>query len=183
MQSSILPQELFNVIAEISAKVAIDTFKAEMQKEAKKKEKRADKGRLVRDILKTYRAKKSSLEEEIVLTKEEEVEHRWRFLEDLMGCSSVVISRTEAEILDFEKKRKKDAYIVREIDKAMKMYKKKCDNSSSEEEKRRYIELHDMYIKEEEVTALELAERFCISEKTVYKDIGIASRQLADYLI
>ena len=40
-----------------------------------------------------------------------------------------------------------------------------------------------MYIAEEETTVLEIAEKENISEKTVYKDLGIASGIVAVYLL
>lgn len=56
-------------------------------------------------------------------------------------------------------------------------------NSSSEEAKRRYRELHAMYIDDEAHDVKEIAEMENISEKIVYRDIGIACKILAVYLL
>ena len=65
----------------------------------------------------------------------------------------------------------------------MALYKKEADNSSSEEAKRRYRELHAMYIDDEAHDVKEIAEMENISEKIVYRDIGIACKILAVYLL
>ena len=57
------------------------------------------------------------------------------------------------------------------------------ENSSSEEAKRRYRELHAMYIDDEAHDVKEIAEMENISEKIVYRDIGIACKILAVYLL
>ena len=79
--------------------------------------------------------------------------------------------------------RKRDSFEIQSIDKAMALYKKEADNSSSEEAKRRYRELHAMYIDDEAHDVKEIAEMENISEKIVYRDIGIACKILAVYLL
>ena len=55
------------------------------------------------------------------------------------------------------------------------MYREECEKSGSEEAKRRYRELSMMYLDEKKpYTVQEISEVENISDKTVYKDIGIA---------
>ena len=97
----------------------------------------------------------------------------------LSGISCIL----EYDIRSVENKRKRDSFEIQSIDKAMALYKKEADNSSSEEAKRRYRELHAMYIDDEAHDVKEIAEMENISEKIVYRDIGIACKILAVYLL
>lgn len=63
------------------------------------------------------------------------------------------------------------------------MYRKECEQSKSEEVKRRYRELSMMYLDEYAYTVQEISEIEKISDKTVYKDLGIACGIVAVYLL
>ena len=63
------------------------------------------------------------------------------------------------------------------------MYREECEKSGSEEAKRRYRELSMMYLDEKPYTVQEISEVENISDKTVYKDIGIACGIVAIYLL
>ena len=71
-------------------------------------------------------------------------------------------------------KREEDLYCVFRIEKATEMYREECEKSGSEEAKRRYRELIMRYRDEKPYTVQEISEVENISDKTVYKDIGIA---------
>ena len=100
-----------------------------------------------------------------------------------MGSGLDVIERADSRIKSVEFKRKKDSFEIQIIDKAMKLYKQETDNSTNEEAKRRYRELYAMYIDEEERSIREIAEIENISEKIVYRDLGIACKILSVYLL
>ena len=80
-------------------------------------------------------------------------------------------------------KREEDLYCVFRIEKATEMYREECEKSGSEEAKRRYRELSMMYLDEKPYTVQEISEVENISDKTVYKDIGIACGIVAIYLL
>jgi predicted DNA-binding protein YlxM (UPF0122 family) len=63
------------------------------------------------------------------------------------------------------------------------MYQEECEKSGSEEAKRRYRELRMMYLDEKQYSVSEIAEVEKVSDKTVYKDIGIACGIVAVYLL
>ncbi len=46
-----------------------------------------------------------------------------------------------------------------------------------------YREVYEYYIAEEEKTVAQIASEECVSEKTVYKDIGNACKIIAVYLL
>ena len=100
-----------------------------------------------------------------------------------MGNFTEGTARSDSVAINKEKKRQENLYCIQCIENAVRLYGEECDKSSSEEAKRRYRELYAMYIAEEETTVFEIAEKENISEKTVYKDLGIASGIVAVYLL
>ena len=178
--NSMLPQELLNAVAEIAANAGIAAYKDEMRKAEKNKE--ANRTREVKKLLGAYRRIKTELEDGTEFTEEEKSEYRWEFIKDLMGNAKNCISKSERIIKDEEKRRQESLYSIYRIENAMRLYKEECDRSSCEEERRRYREIYAMYIDDEPMTVPELAEYENVSEKTVYRDIGIAYKILAIYL-
>jgi hypothetical protein len=134
-------------------------------------------------MLDSYRRIKATLSEETEFSEEEQIELRWKFLEDLMGNAKNVVTKSERTIEDTEKRRQEDLYCVYRIEKAIEMYHEECEKSGSEEAKRRYRELRMMYLDEKQYSVSEIAEVEKVSDKTVYKDIGIACGIVAVYLL
>ena len=62
------------------------------------------------------------------------------------------------------------------------MYREECEKSGSEEAKHRYRELSIMYLGEREHTVQEISQIEKVSDKTVYKDLGIACGIIAVYI-
>lgn len=174
-----LPQEVVSTIAEIASNAAIAYYKDELRKYEKKN--KSDKIKKVKNLLAAYRRTVAKLNDESQFTEEEKAEYRWKFIEDLMGSSSGM-SKSDRIIADEEKRRQEDMYAVYRIENAMRLYKEECDRSSSAEEKRRYRAIMAMYIDDEAMTVQEIAAVEKVSEKTVYRDIGIAYQILAIYL-
>lgn len=106
-----------------------------------------------------------------------------KFIEDLMGNTREIAGKSERTIKDTERTREEDLYCVFRIEKATEMYREECEKSGSEEAKRRYRELSMMYLDEKPYTVQEISEVENISDKTVYKDIGIACGIVAIYLL
>lgn len=100
-----------------------------------------------------------------------------------MGNTREIAGKSERTIKDTERKREEDLYCVFRIEKATEMYREECEKSGSEEAKRRYRELSMMYLDEKPYTVQEISEVENISDKTVYKDIGIACGIVAIYLL
>lgn len=177
-KNSILPQTIYNVIAEIAAKAGIEAYKEEQKKAEKNK--KTQKVKDTKRQLAAYRQIKRQLREEKTFTYEEEQEYRWKCIKDLMENSYV--GKSDRIIDDEEKRRQESMYTVYRIENAMKMYKEEVELSCNEEDKRRYREIYDMHIADQPVSVQDLAERENISDKTVYRDIGIAYKIVAFYL-
>lgn len=177
----LLSQEELNRIASIASKEAVKVFREEQKKSDKKQAREENKVKKTKKMLNSYRRIKTILSDETEFTEEEQIELRWKFIQDLMGTTRQ-INKSDRIIQDREKRRQEDLYCIYRIEKATDMYKEECEKSGSEEAKRRYRELHMMYLEDKEYTVQEISQVEKVSDKTVYKDLGIACGILAVYL-
>lgn len=179
----VLTQEQINQIAAVAGKEAVQTFRAEQVKAEKKRAREENKVKKTKKILSSYRRIKATLSDEAEFTEEEQIELRWKFIQDLMGSAREAVSKSERVIQDGEKRRQEDLYCIYRIEKATEMYREECERSGSEEAKRRYRELSMMYLEDREYSVQEISQVEKVSDKTVYKDLGIACGIVAVYLL
>lgn len=179
----VLTQEQINQIAAVAGKEAVQTFRAEQVKAEKKRAREENKIKKTKKMLRSYRRMKVTLSDETEFTEEEKVELRWKFIQDLMGSEREAVSKSERVIQDGEKRRQEDLYCIYRIEKATEMYREECERSGSEEAKRRYRELSMMYLEDREYSVQEISQVENVSDKTVYKDLGIACGIVAVYLL
>lgn len=179
----VLTQEQINQIAAVAWEEAVKRFWAEQVKSDKKRAREENKVKKTKKMLSSYRRIKATLSDEVEFTEEEQIELRWKFIQDLMGNVRETVSRSERTIKDGEKRRQEDLYCIYRIEKATEMYREECEKSGSEEAKRRYRELSMMYLEEKQYSVQEISEVENVSDKTVYKDLGIACGIVAVYLL
>ena len=179
----VLTQEQINQIAAVAGKEAVQTFRAEQVKAEKKRAREENKVKKTKKMLSSYRRIKATLSDEAEFTEEEQIELRWKFIQDLMGSAREAVSKSERVIQDREKRRQEDLYCIYRIEKATDMYREECERSGSEEAKRRYRELSMMYLEDREYSVQEISQVEKVSDKTVYKDLGIACGIVAVYLL
>jgi hypothetical protein len=179
----VLTQEQISQIAAVGAQEGVKAFKEEQRKEERRRKKEEDKVRKTKKLLSSYRRIKVTLSDGEQFTPDEQAELRWKFIEDLMGNAKDIVGKSERTIKDAERKREEDLYCAFRIEKAAEMYREECEKSGSEEAKRRYRELKMMYLEEKPYTVQEISQVENISDKTVYKDIGIACGIVAIYLL
>lgn len=179
----VLTQDQINQIAAIAGKEAVHIFRTEQVEAEKRRAREENKVRKTKKMLSSYRRIKATLSDEAVFTEEEQIELRWKFIQDLMGNAKDTVSKSERVIRDGEKRRQEDLYCIYRIEKAAEMYREECEKSGSEEAKRRYRELSMMYLEEKEHTVQEISQVEKVSDKTVYKDLGIACGIVAVYLL
>lgn len=179
----VLTQEQINQISAVAGKEAVKVFRTEQVKAEKKRAREENKVKKTKKMLRSYRRMKATLSNETEFTEEEKVELRWKFIQDLMGSTTEAVSKSEMVIQDGEKRRQEDLYCIYRIEKAIEMYREECEKSGSEEAKRRYRELSMMYLEDREYTVQEISTVENVSEKTVYKDLGIACGIVAVYLL
>lgn len=179
----VLTQEQINQIAAVAGKEAVQTFRVEQVKAEKKRAREENKVKKTKKMLSSYRRIKATLSDEAEFTEEEQIELRWKFIQDLMGSAREAVSKSERVIQDGEKRRQEDLYCIYRIEKATEMYREECERSGSEEAKRRYRELSMMYLEDREYSVQEISQVEKVSDKTVYKDLGIACGIVAVYLL
>ena len=179
----VLTQEQINQIAAVAGKEAVQTFRAEQVKAEKKRAREENKVKKTKKMLSSYRRMKATLSNEAEFTEEEKVELICKFIQDLMGSAREAVSKSERVIQDGEKRRQEDLYCIYRIEKATEMYREECERSGSEEAKRRYRELSMMYLEDREYSVQEISQVEKVSDKTVYKDLGIACGIVAVYLL
>ena len=179
----VLTQEQINQIAAVAGKEAVQTFRVEQVKAEKKRAREENKVKKTKKMLSSYRRIKATLSDEAEFTEEEQIELRWKFIQDLMGSAREAVSKSERVIQDGEKRRQEDLYCIYRIEKATEMYREECERSGSEEAKRRYRELSMMYLEDREYSVQEISQVEKVSDKTVDKDLGIACGIVAVYLL
>lgn len=177
----LLTQEDLNRVATLASREAVAAYKSEQKKAETRWHN--EKVSATKKKLASYRRVKTSLADTEEFTEDEKIEYRWKFVEDLMGSAHEIMAKSEDTMLGIERKRKKDRFDIQSIDRAMGLYAAEAERSASEEFKRRYREVMARYIEEEEKTVAEIAEMEGITEKTVYKDLGIACKIVATYLL
>ena len=168
-------------IAEISAREAVKMCREERKKTEKREQSNADKVKRTKKLLSDYRRLKREIPEDEEFTEGEKVEKRWAFLRDLMG--SAHINSQESVVEKEEKRRAENMYYINRIERAIETYREECETSKKPEAMRCYREVYEYYIAEEEKTVAQIASEECVSEKTVYKDIGNACKIIAVYLL
>ena len=179
----ILTQKQIDHITAIAVNEAINAFRKEQMKIAKKQAKEKNKVEKTKKMLKSYRRIKTTLSDEAQFTEEEQIELRWKFIQDLMGNARESVSKSELVIKEGEKRRQEDLYFAYRIEKATDMYREECEKSGSEEAMRRYRELSMMYLEDREYSVQEISQAEGVSDKTVYKDLGIACGIVSVYLL
>lgn len=168
-------------IAEIAAREASKVYREEQKKSEKKERNSADKVKRTKKLLSDYRRLKREIPESDEFSIAEKVEKRWAFIRDLMG--SAYAKKPESIIEDEEKRRAENMYYIERIEKAVETYRQECEVSRKPEAMRCFREVYGYYMDEEEKTVAQIAEEECVSEKTVYKDIGNACKIISVYLL
>ena len=170
-------REELEFVAEAAAKKAIGTVEAMHRRE----EKAFDPVQSAKRMLMSYRRLKIAQKEDIHISEAEGAELRWRYLIDLMGAPDRRVI-TEDAVYTREKKLQYNQYKIQRIEAAVEMYQKECENAASDAAMRRYRVVRLAYMDEKEHTVQEIAAVENVSDKAVYKDLGIAHKALADYL-
>ena len=133
-----------------------------------------DEVKRTKKLLSDYRRLTREIPDEEEFTEDEKVEKRWAFLRDLMGTA--LTNSQESVVEKEEKRRAENMYFIDRIERAIETYREECETSKKPEAMRCYREVYEYYIAEEEKTVAQIASEECVSEKTVYKDIGNACK-------
>ncbi len=173
--------ELVKAAGRAAAKATIDEMKRQREKQAKQE---ADlRYKKTKERLKGYRLLKRKVEAESVYSEAEQDYWRLLFLQDLIGDPNSYMEKSTSEINKEEADRRNDCRKLALTENALHLYERDCEEHGKEVDQRRYQEMRMFYgLDEEPVLAAELAEMFAVTEKAIYKDIGIATRIMSVYL-
>ncbi len=173
--------DLMKAAGRAASKATIEEMEKQREKKAKQE---ADlRYKKTKERLKGYRLLKQKVETELVYTEAEQDYWRLMFLSDLIGDPSSYMDKSTEEINKEEADRRNDCRKLALTENALHLYEKDCEEHGKEVDYRRYQEMRLFYgLDEEPVLAAELAKQFTVTEKAIYKDIGIATRIMAVYL-
>lgn len=167
------PQDsIVRVAAEVGSKTALEVYtkKKEQERRARIDKRFRDTKRLMR----SYREIKIHADDAIA-SLAEVADEDYEFFHNLMEDDKVdvqAIVRTKA----------RSAIMLTHIDAMLQAYKIICHKSKKPEDQRRYRVLESMYLKDEQMTVREIAERENIDMRTVYKDIDAACEKMSALL-
>jgi predicted DNA-binding protein YlxM (UPF0122 family) len=98
---------------------------------------------------------------------------------DLIGVLDLMKSGRESIGIDsIRSSVARTRLILDHINEMLEIYKRYCDRSPREEDRRRYRVVYDMYISPEPMTLDEIAAKENIDRSTVYRDVEAASERL-----
>lgn len=180
LPKSFTRDDLLRVIEETARAAAKDTVKA-IDDMNKRNERRSCPGKTAQRMLSEYRRLKIAVKEDIQISEAEGLEMRWSYLQDLMGAPNRDMIFEDTAYAR-ERKLQYSNYKVQRIEAAVDMYRRECKSSGSEEAMRRFRVVWMKYMEDTAKTVEEIAESENISDKTVYKDLGIAYKAIGVYL-
>lgn len=171
-QTQTLSKEVLDQITEHAAKVAMETYNKQKDREEKEKfDRRLNNTRL---LLEHYRDFSDYGDKAIYRIYEELDEDVIDIIEMMEGRRSDKDGRVES----IEKGVMRTRAIMNHVNAMLKVYKKSCEESPYPEDRRRYRVVEGLYLKKVPESVQDIADREGIVERTVYKDVTAACKRL-----
>jgi hypothetical protein len=161
-----ITERQLKTITQIASREAIQAYSEKQEKE--KQERHDRRLRNVKLLLKHYRSFKKHCEN--VKLDIEEVDVRLAY---------VTIDSDEFKLESIKRSKKKTLVMVKYTEKMMNVYKVMSEASDDPEEKRRYQIVHDLYFSDDKKTVEEVAACQNVVDRTVYRDVEKACKDLA----
>lgn len=159
--------------AKIAAEIAIETYKAEQSKDAKK---RSDwRLRNTKLLLKNYRSFVAHVENAVYDADKVTDESALTIL-DMVGSYS---GSSSASIESIMRSTARTSVIVAHIKEMLNIYGAMCKISGNSEEMRRHRVIYLLFIDVNQMSISEIAEAENVVERTIYRDCDIAFERLA----
>lgn len=164
-------QEIVKLAAHEGAKAALEELERQRKRDAQEKSDR--RLRNVKLLLRNYRMLREHIENAVYEAEVEE--NPMDIMEDLMT------NRDSTLIVDSIKRSvARTAVIVRHMDTMLGLYQTYCfSKSATPEDQRRWRVIDALYISDNVRSVPELARDENVVERTIYKDIDIASERIA----
>lgn len=180
MISKEMLQQITGVASKIAAEVAVDTYKKESTQAAKEAEKkRFDKRYKNTMLLLEHYRDFSYYGDQAIYRIYEELDEDLLDIVDMMEGRSV---DHDSKIEAIERGVMRTRIIMNHVNTMLDAYKRNCEESPFQEEQRKWRIIEGLYLKEPPESAEEIARREFISERTVYRDVKTACRQLTALL-
>lgn len=160
----------------------IKAYKKEKDEYNRKLARDNDPVKKTREALEKYRKRKRSVGEKLEISNQERAYAEFDFWVKLFDVGEKE-SKAEKEVYNHSKQRAVNIYNIERIERAVELYRQEGEVSGNREEMRRCREISMMYMTEEVYTAQQIAEIEKISEKTVYRDLTLACKEISAYYI
>lgn len=173
-------KQITGVASKVAAEVAVDTYK----KESAQAERAAEKARFDKRykntmlLLEHYRDFSYYGDQAIYRIYEELDEDLIDIIEMMEGKRVDDDSRVEA----IERGVMRTRIILNHVNAMLEAYRGNCEASPNPEDQRRWRVIEGLYLKELPESVQEITERESISERTLYRDVKAACRQLTALL-
>lgn len=164
-------EEIIRLAAETGAKAAMETLEKERKREALEMSDR--RLRNTKLLLRNYRVFKAHAVNAVYEVEPEE--DPLQIIQELMmpGKSPNLF------VESIKRSVARTVTIVRHIETMLQLYQVYCFQYGSEEDERRWRVIEGLYVGNQKLSVAELAEREGVVERTIYKDIDVASERLS----
>ena len=127
-------------------------------------------------LLRNYRMMKKGADNAVTDLRQLEREEQLQELISMMGNKEI---EEDLRVKSIYKSTARTVVMVKHIETMLDVYRDYCESSADELEKRRYEMLMDKYIRGDKACSTEaLADKYFVSTKSVYRDLGIAKEHM-----
>lgn len=179
-----ISQETIDYIISEAAKAGTQAGITAYRSEHEKATDKVDKTMIanVREILKTYRSLQNDLIHSQYDTEPAQKELRFKCVEDLMNPGETHMDDVMSKEIE---RLKRNAWSKRQIERAVDLLKEDCESRKLKEPEamRKYRVIMALYIQDDPVDVLTLAEAEFVTERTIHRDISDACKMMAPYLL
>lgn len=132
-------------------------------------------------LLESYRSLKNDLQHSDYEAPEAQLELRFKCVEDLMNPGETSTDNLMAKEIE---RLQENAWRKRQIERALDLLKEDCESRKLKEPEamRKYRIIMALYIQDDPVDVLTLADMEAVTERTVYRDVSDACKMLTPYL-
>ena len=161
-------------IAETASQIVIESYR---QEAARVREENHDR-RLynTRLLMEKYRGLERYSEDAIYSASQIDEDTKLQSIIELMKENG---DNTNFSIESIQTRVARTRVVLDHVDKMLAFYRFRCENSGKIEIQRKWETVKALYIDEEEKTVQELAEQFCVDERTVYRYNKAAMQDLS----
>lgn len=165
-------EHVVKLAAKVGAEAALKAFSDQMEKV---KSERVDRRlRNAKLLLRNYRAFKAHAENALYDARDLDEDAY-----DIIDLMSDNWKDSDLFVDSIRQSAARTCTIVRHIDTMLGLYRAFCENAENTEEMRRWDVINGRYISEEQKSIKEIADKYGVTERTIYRDEDIAIERIA----